>query len=631
MPSCHPNDYKRGSSHINQDIEDIYASLDALVDETTQAFLTTLLQQSSLHTYRSFKQFQAYARTESKKNKKHCVFNKNQVLYIYDQLVDENTIVPCASFRKMLIKKPSKSHSGVLVITVLTSPYPEVDGKKQRFSCQWNCYYCPNEPNQPRSYLHDEPAVMRANHNQFDPILQFTDRATTLFKNGHPVDKIEILVLGGTWSSYPIVYRENFIRDIFYAANTFLQRHDKRRLRKSLQEEKHCNATSKHRIIGVTLETRPDCITTEELLHFRNVGCTRVQLGIQHTNNTILDKVNRQCSIELTKDAIRLLLNHGFKIDGHFMPQLPSATPDDDKTMFDTLLNDSNLQLDQWKIYPCEVTPWTVIQKWHEKGLYTPYTDEALIELLLWVKPKVHPWIRLNRIIRDIPSQYILGGVNNGNLRQVLEHELRKRNQHCKCIRCREIKQQTYTADDIVLVVRPYKASCGQEYFVSYETKTNQLLGFLRLRIPPKDNVECVYPQLQQCAFIRELHVYGKVVCKGTQDGASQHIGLGKKLLHHAERLVLQHQRHLVAVIAGVGTRHYYASHGYCLLDSENGEMMLKELHTIKNKRYMCRAGTVVACVALLFFLSLHGLQVLFTDICCKASYHSICFTRWEQ
>jgi ELP3 family radical SAM enzyme/protein acetyltransferase len=261
------------------------------------------------------------------------------------------------------MKKASKSLSGVLVITVLTSPWPELpNGKKQKFSCQWNCYYCPNEPGQPRSYLHDEPAVMRANQNGFDPVLQFHDRAATLACNGHPIDKIEILVLGGTWSSYPEAYRETFVRDLFFSANTFYER--KKRPRRSLLEEKLENETAQCKIIGVTLETRPDTIDFHELQLLRSYGCTRVQLGLQHTEDHVLKKVNRGCTNADAMRAIELLKNAGFKVDIHLMPVLPGSSAEDDGRMFDRVLTDPNLQADQWKIYPTQVSrPWVSLQR----------------------------------------------------------------------------------------------------------------------------------------------------------------------------------------------------------------------------------------------------------------------------
>ena len=204
-------------------------------------------------------------------------------LHMYKQMVANKELPSLQLLKDLLVTRASKSESGVLVVTVLTSPYPMVNGKKQKFSCEWNCYYCPNQPGQPRSYLRDEPAVLRANQNGFDAVMQFTDRCITLAQNGHPVDKIELLVLGGTWESYPREYQEGFVRDLFYAANTIFERN--KRPRWSLEEEQLVNETAECKIIGVTLETRPDTINPEEIARLRRFGCTRVQLGVQHTDD----------------------------------------------------------------------------------------------------------------------------------------------------------------------------------------------------------------------------------------------------------------------------------------------------------------------------------------------------------
>ncbi len=212
----------------------------------------------------------------------------------------------------------------------------------QKFSCAWNCYYCPSEPGQPKSYLHDEPAVKRANENHFDPVLQFTDRAATLAMNGHPVDKVELLVLGGTWASYPHAYQEEFIRDLFFAANTFWVR--KKRERRPLLDEQTENETAAVKIIGITLETRPDTIDAAELRRLRRYGCTRVQLGLQHTDDAILRRINRGCDTSDAITALRLLKNSCYKVDVHLMPSLPGAELDDDRAMFERMLSDPDLQ-----------------------------------------------------------------------------------------------------------------------------------------------------------------------------------------------------------------------------------------------------------------------------------------------
>eukprot|EP00939_MAST-03C_sp_MAST-3C-sp1_P005141 g5141.t1 len=454
--------------------------------------------------------------------------------------------LPCTpeKYRRIsnvLVRKKGKSHSGVLVITVLTSPYPKVGNKVQRFSCQYNCYYCPNEPGQPRSYLHDEPAVLRANRNKFDPVFQFHDRAATLAMNGHPVDKIEILVLGGTWSSYPHSYQETFVRDLFYAANTFWDRQHPHRGPLSLAEEQRINETAKSKIIGLTLETRPDCINAEEIRRFRRYGCTRVQIGIQHTNDDVLRVVNRGHGHQASMDAVRMLMDCCFKVDGHFMPDLPGSTLQKDRAMLRYILASDDVRVDQMKIYPHAVVPWTVTKTWLDNGKFKPMSDDDLVKLLLEFKANVHPWIRLNRVIRDIPGHYISGGNSVTNLRQHLLKTLKANGQRCDCIRCREVRLDRSAIDRAELVVRRYGAGGGTEYFISFETPNRHtIFGFLRLRISDSAGLvdrdvpdgmpyvhldgrtrdlgkrqdarrELAFPELRHAALIRELHVYGKL------------------------------------------------------------------------------------------------------------------------
>ena len=477
------------------------------------------------------------------------------------------------------------------VVTVLTSPYPvAADGTVQRFSCKWNCHYCPNEPGQPRSYLHDEPAVRRANHCGFDAVLQFTDRAATLAANGHPVDKVEVLVLGGTWASYPHSYQEAFCRDLFYAANVFWCRGDARRGARSLEEEQAENEGAACKIIGLTLETRPDTIDADELRRLRRYGCTRVQLGVQHTDDAILRRINRGCGRAHTEAALRLLKDAAYKVDVHLMPNLPGASPEADRTMFTAMLEEPALQADQWKIYPCEVTPWTTVKKWFEDGSFVPYSDAELVELLLWAKARVHPWIRLNRVVRDIPSQYIHGGIDAPNLRQSLLDELVRRGQRCRCIRCREVGggiSSRAPVESARLVERRYAASGAEEVFLSFETPDEAVIfGFARLRLGGEPGAG-VFACLAGAALVRELHVYGQLVPTsgagddGGGDGAAQHTGFGRRLMARAEEIAAGAGWERVAVIAGVGARNYYRRLGYEL--HEEGGFMLKRVLTSRD------------------------------------------------
>ena len=508
-----------------------------------------------------------------------------QLFYIYRELRREHNLEENLSLEEYLTTKKVRRLSGVMVITVLSSPYPTYklpNGKvkKQRFSCKHNCYYCPNEPGQPRSYLKDEPAVARANKNEFDAVRQFYDRASTYYTIGHPVDKIELLVLGGTWSEYPVQYQEEFIRDLFYAANTFYDTTKRGRL--SLTEEQVINENAKCRIIGLTLETRPDSITPEEIKRFRYYGCTRVQIGVQHTDDNILRIINRGCYLEDTIRAIKLLKDSCYKIDIHLMPDLPFSTPQIDNEMFDMVLESPDLQVDQWKIYPCEVVPWTVIKKWHDKGLYESYGQEKLIEVILNVKKKVHPWIRLNRVIRDIPNQYISGGNNVTNLRQHLLKMLKDRGEKCKCIRCREVKGKNIDPKDIKLFVREYDASNGKEYFISFETKDeNTILGFVRLRLIKNSSVDFIKP-IRNAALIRELHVYGNMTSLfkfgNKKNNKTQHSGFGKRLMKKAEEIAFSQGYKKIVVISGIGVKNYYRKLGYY----SEGTYMVKYFVSIK-------------------------------------------------
>ncbi|RLN69326.1 hypothetical protein BBJ29_000233 [Phytophthora kernoviae] len=548
-----PETYKRSQdpNWKNTGLEDIYATWDKLIpveDLPKYEEMAQFLVEKDPQTARELEKAFVLLRRRFK-----CLPKKSQMKFALGLLVEKGTAPKGMMLEKLLIKKAQKSQSGVLVVTVLTSPYPTVGGKKQRFSCQWNCYYCPNEPDQPRSYLHDEPSVLRANRNDFDPVLQFSDRCVTLAMNGHPVDKIELLVLGGTWASYPVEYQENFIRDLFYAANTFFTR--EKRERHSLDEEKLENETASVKIIGITLETRPDCITPDELRRFRRYGCTRVQLGIQHTDDAILKKINRGCTSADAVHALKLLRDCCYKTDIHLMPNLPGSDPEKDRIMFDYVLRSPDLQADQWKIYPCEITPWTVIKKWYDEGSYVPYADDKLIDLLMDVKAEVHPWIRLNRVIRDIPSQYILGGMDEPNLRQC--------------------------------VIREYEANEGTEYFISFETPDrSKICGFARLRLSQTAGGG-VFPELEGAALIRELHVYGQLVAavskakkiEATNDAETshaQHTGFGTQLMMKAEEIARANGYKKVAVIAGVGVRNFYRRLGFEV--EGDGELMIKHL-----------------------------------------------------
>ena len=518
-------------------------------------------------------------------NKYKIVITKSELIKLYNHLSYNNI-----NMKNIITKKKNKSNSGVLVITVLTSANPEyIDDNNNKvvnnFSCKHDCFYCPNEPahennnwvEQPRSYLYSEPAVLRANQNNFDPILQINSRLNDLLNMGHFLDKLEILVLGGTWSGYHKNYQKDFIKKLYYAANTFYDIASSKREILSLEEEISFNEyNSKIHIIGLTLETRPDTITLEEIRNFRLYNCTRIQLGVQHTNNKILKKINRGHDIESVYNAIKILKNNCFKVDIHIMPNLPDSTPEIDKEMFNNILEDDRIQADQIKIYPCAIVPWTKIKKWYDEGTYKPYDDYDLYKLIKDFKKRIQNYKRINRIIRDIPCQYITGGYNKEtvNIRQLLQNDMKKNNWCCKCIRCREIKDNQINIDDIKLKIIRYKSSDGIEYFISLET-IDYLIGFIRLRI--NYNYDNVLDVLKNCSLIRELHVYGNlnIVDGDLFNSNTQHRGFGKRLIEEAEKISIIHKLYKIAIISGTGVRNYYRKFGYNLVDT----YMIKKLY----------------------------------------------------
>ena len=487
-----------------------------------------------------------------------------------NKLINQNILL-----EKLLCKKPSRSISGISSITLVMSPYPN----GQSFSCKHNCYYCPNEPAhkgnnyqaQPRSYLYQEPAVKRANRNNFKAYEQMIDRMNTLYSNGHTIDKLEIIVEGGTYTEYPEEYLNDFHRDTYYAANTYFDLEPKRK-KYSLEEEVLINRSTKVHIIGICIETRPDALSKDWILHFRKCGVTRIQLGVQSTHNHILKKINRGHTIECAIEAMEYLRNLCFKIDIHLMPDLPYTTPDLDKKMFDFTY--TNLLPDQIKIYPCAVVPWTIIEKWFNDGKWKPYEPKVLKEVMDYGMVNCPEWIRLPRVIRDIPNVYIQAGNSITNLRQTLVES--------KDIRSREIERHSeYYYKPGKIYINCYnknKVTDAKDYFISYESFDKvALFGFIRLRLPSKKKEikdQHLFPVLKNKALIRELHVYGYNTSVGSSSKSSQHLGIGTKLLKEAEKIAIYNNYKGIVVISGEGVKEYYKKKGY----KEKDTYMYKEL-----------------------------------------------------
>lgn len=478
----------------------------------------------------------------------------------------------------LLVKKPGRSRSGIINVSVVMKP--------DEFSCRYNCYFCPDERKKngatvdmPRSYLSNEDAVSRAARVRFDPIEQVWVRLDTLKQNGHTLDKIEIRILGGTFSCYKHSYAQEFIRDIFFAINTYNQRHSKR-IPLSLIQEQKLNETNDIHIVGLGLETRPDEITLEEIIRFRSFGCTRVELGVQTIHNHLLKKINRGHCVEDSKKAIRMLKDAGLKCEIHIMIDLPYSTPELDKECYKEVLCGNDLIPDYLKDYPCLDVPFTVIKKMKNIGHWKPYAESDFDEfkkVLLYRQSITQKMTRVNRTLRDFrkadESNNSLGYESDtipSSLGDLIHREAENQGIYCQCIRCCEVKREEFSMQDIGLYVFPFIASGQQEFFISVEVPRKHrplLLGFLRLRfLPPKGLIS----ELKGIhAIIRELHVYGTVAKVGNETNRSvQHRGIGKMLLQKAESICLRNGKNRIAVISAVGVRHYYKKFGYTLKET---------------------------------------------------------------
>lgn len=439
-----------------------------------------------------------------------------------------------------------RSLSGVSVITVLTKP----------FACPGKCIYCPTETDVPKSYLADEPAVMRAILNKYDARAQVETRLKSLTAQGHPVDKVELIIIGGTFSFLPRDYQEQFVKECFDALNC--------KTSENLDVAKHMNETAKSRCVGLTLETRPDYITEDEVKWFRYLGATRVELGVQTVFDDVLTRNSRGENVAAATKATRLLRDTGFKICYHLMPNLYGSNVERDKEMFRIVFTDERFRPDYIKIYPCMVIAGTPLHELWRRGEYISYTDEELKDIIKYAKSIVPYWIRIMRTIRDIPAPNIVSGSTLSNMRQVIHSEMAEDGTVCKCIRCREVGSSEgikYNVLGIKYFEEKYRAGGGDEYFLSFETEDRSaLLSLLRLR-------------LAGTAIIREVHTYGQQIEVG-ESGETQHKGYGKKLLVEAEKLAKKAGYTKISVISGVGVRDYYRKFGYEL----DGEYMVKTL-----------------------------------------------------
>ncbi len=446
--------------------------------------------------------------------------------------------------------KPIRSLSGVTTVTVLTKPYP----------CPGKCIFCPDDVRMPKSYLVDEPGASRAFQNNFDPYLQVKSRLDSYAAVGHPTDKIELLILGGTWSSYRRDYQETFVKRCYDAMNGVESA--------TLMEAHTLNETASHRNVGLVIETRPDEIDAKELAWLRYLGVTKVQMGVQSLNDRVLDLNKRGHTAAQALRATALLRAAGFKIVLHWMPNLLGATTEIDCLDFERLWQEGYAP-DELKIYPTQLLEGTELYTRWQQGEYTPYTQRELVNLIADIKPSIQPYCRVNRIIRDIPSHHVVQGNKRTSLRQDVLAEVQRRGERCNCIRCNEVRKQKVDVDDLTLEDFTYHPAYAEEHFLHYRTADGKIAGYLRLSLPedtPENHpsADLAFEDLRNAALIREIHVYGQSLAVGAEkDGAAQHIGLGTQLIETAEKIAAAHGFQNLAVIAAIGTRQYYQSRGF--------------------------------------------------------------------
>ena len=474
----------------------------------------------------------------------------SELLAAYHQLVEGNQVAAVPAFEALIRRRQVRTASGIVPVAVSTAPG----------GCPFHCIYCPTEANMPKSYLANEPGMMRATRNDFDPRAQIENRLNTLSEIGHATDKVELIVIGGTFTTYPEKYQTDFIKGCFDACNGMIA--------ESLSGAHRRNESAKRRIIGLSIETRPDEVDEVTIRELRRLGITRVEMGVQSTHDNVLQATRRAHTVADTVKATRLLKDAGFKICYHMMPNLPGSDPDSDVEMFHTLFSDSRFQPDMLKIYPTMVVETAELYDWWKDGRYETYDDETLIELLIRIKQIVPSYVRVNRVVREFPAESVVAGTHRSDMRQEIHRRMKARGLACECTRCREIRDRTFHEEEPELIMREYDASDGKEFFISFENEAGALYGLLRLRIPSQviNRRRHFVAELQKAALIRELHTYGVALGVGvTPQHETQHRGLGRRLVREAERIAADMGVVRMAAIAGVGVRPYFRKLGYRL------------------------------------------------------------------
>lgn len=459
----------------------------------------------------------------------------------------------------LLQKRPIRTISGVAVVAVMTSPHKCPHGK---------CIPCPGGVdsifNSPQSYTGAEPAAMRAIQEGYDPYMQVTSRLSQLRQIGHELDKVELIIMGGTMTARSIDYQEWFVKRCFEAMNDFgLEKPHKPSY--YIEDAQKINEDAAIRNVAMTFETRPDWCKEQHIDRMLYLGGTKVEIGVQNIYDFILKRIERGHTVADTAEANRALRDSGFKVGFHMMPGLPGTSYERDLDMFKKLFSDERFCPDYLKIYPTLVTRGTRLYDMWEKGEYKPYTSEDAASLIASIKQSLPEWVRLQRIQRDIPIKHIVDGVFKSNVRQISADILAEAGKQCRCIRCREIghkllKGNKPDPEAVTMSVKKYDVCGGTEHFLSFDDKSiDALIGFLRLRFPDRPH----RPELHGSALVRELHVYGKMVPIGEKGEAWQHKGYGLELLRNAEAMAKGAGYDKISVISGVGARKYYVKLGY--------------------------------------------------------------------
>ncbi len=545
------------------------------------------------------------------------IFSKQQLIKAYKGLKKEKYFDLKAddSILEKIKMKPSRTSSGVTPVTVLTKPFP----------CPGQCIFCPSDTRMPKSYLINEPGAQRAFRNDFDPYLQTYDRLRAFQNIGHNTDKIELIILGGTWSVYPETYQIWFIKRCFEAMNDFGEGIDKiseceykgldkereenfrktgkiiaenngkisynklifkinknitdnqnkteQSLWEELFKEHEKNVVSKTKCIGLVIETRPDCITQKEIIRIRKFGATKIQIGWQFLDDEILEKNKRGHNLDDIIKAVKIIRLAGFKIHAHWMANLYGSSVKKDIKNYKKIFEDENFKPDELKVYPCSLLEFTELYKIYLQGLWKPYSTTELKKVLIFILSNTPEYCRLSRIIRDIPSDDIITGNKITNLREIVEKETDELNLTRNDIRAREIRDKKVNLNNLKLKIIKFKTSCSEEYFLQYVNSKNKIAGFLRLSLLNTKKHKFI-KELDDCVIIREIHIYGIVINIGEKkEQGTQHLGLGKKLIKKAEEIAKKNNWKKIAVISGIGTRDYYTKRGF----------KLKELYQIKN------------------------------------------------